>query len=141
MIIWALESKDDTLSATLAYIVENAAEFLQSHDIVFDVQTPLHPAKATLTGGQRRSLFLAVQEALHNVAKHAKAQKVSMIFENTDTVVKISIRDNGIGFKPNAKPGRGTDTLRKNMEAVGGTAETHAADPGTEVTLQFPIAP
>jgi signal transduction histidine kinase/ligand-binding sensor domain-containing protein len=143
-IIWALENKGDTLAATLAYLVETSAKFLKDNGISMEADTLSSPPDAMLTGGQRRRVFLAVQEALHNVVKYAQATRVSIRFEHPPgNVIKIELRDNGIGLPDNYIPGRGTTTLRENMEAVGGSTEVRSLGEGkgTQVTFRFPFEP
>jgi len=46
------------------------------------------------------ALFRVVQEALANVAKHAKASEVEIALELTDTDVVVTVQDNGVGAAP-----------------------------------------
>jgi signal transduction histidine kinase/ligand-binding sensor domain-containing protein len=143
-IIWALENKGDTLAATLAYLVETSAKFLKDNGIDTEADTLSSPPHAMLTGGQRRRIFLSVQEALHNVVKHAQATRVSIRFEQMPgNTIKIELRDNGIGLPDNHALGRGSTTLRENMEAVGGATEVRSLGEGkgTQVTFRFPFDP
>lgn len=45
------------------------------------------------------ALYRIVQEALNNVAKHAKASEVIVSLENTDDKLILEINDNGVGFE------------------------------------------
>ncbi len=59
---------------------------------------------------QSIALFRIIQEALNNVAKHAKATEVKInILESNDSLV-LEIKDNGVGFDQNNK---------KNFESYG----------------------
>jgi signal transduction histidine kinase len=46
------------------------------------------------------TLFRIVQEALSNVRRHARATKVETTVELTNSMARVTIQDNGIGFKP-----------------------------------------
>lgn len=44
-------------------------------------------------------LFRIIQEALNNVSKHAQATEVSVIAEFSEGKLKVTVRDNGMGFR------------------------------------------
>ena len=52
---------------------------------------------------QAMALFRICQEALSNIAKYAKATKVSVDLIASPNEVEIAISDDGIGIKPNDK--------------------------------------
>jgi len=72
------------------------------------------------------ALFRIAQEALNNVAKHAKATRVTVRVETDDETLRLLITDDGIGFDPvqltEADGGRGWGllTMTERAEAVGG---------------------
>ena len=48
-----------------------------------------------------------VQEALHNVLKHAAATEAAVTLREDDLVLRLVVRDNGAGFAPGSTPGGG----------------------------------
>jgi PAS domain S-box-containing protein len=93
----------------------------------------------------RIALFRIAQEALNNIAKHARARhaEIALDQENDDCV--MSVRDDGIGFdagenasdKP--KTGLGMVTMRERSQAVGGRFEVQALpERGTRLTVRVP---
>jgi len=52
---------------------------------------------------QAVALFRIIQEALNNVAKHAKATEVNVRLKQKDDYLTLEIIDNGIGFDENQK--------------------------------------
>jgi len=72
------------------------------------------------------ALFRIAQEALTNVAKHARADQVNMTLEEVDGEVRLTIADDGVGFdltgrrSPRKAPGWGLLIMRERAEAVGG---------------------
>ncbi|MDQ1488874.1 MAG: hypothetical protein QOJ23_1388, partial [Actinomycetota bacterium] len=78
-----------------------------------------------------------VSEALTNVARHAHASVVHVGLETDEAVVRLSVRDDGIG---GARPeeGSGLIGLRDRVEALGGTIEI-ASPPGDGTTLVVQI--
>jgi signal transduction histidine kinase len=83
--------------------------------------------------------YYAVSEALANAAKHARASAVHVELETPDTVVRLAIRDDGIGGADPAK-GSGLVGLSDRIEAVGGTLEvTSPAGNGTTLLIEIPL--
>ena len=51
-----------------------------------------------LRGDQELGAFRIVQEALSNIEKHARASTVEVSIDSTTDGLRVSIRDDGIGF-------------------------------------------
>ncbi|MFN4219171.1 MAG: sensor histidine kinase [Candidatus Bipolaricaulia bacterium] len=86
-------------------------------------------------------LYYIVQEALHNVRKHAGAQKVTMGLDVGPRVVCLTVRDDGKGFDPAKTPeGIGLRHMRERALRLGGTFSVHAAPgEGTELRVCLPV--
>jgi signal transduction histidine kinase len=83
--------------------------------------------------------YYVVSEALANAAKHSDASIVHVEVEAADSVVRLSIHDDGSG---GADPRRGSGLvgLRDRVEALGGTLEiTSPAGQGTSLRAEIPI--
>lgn len=105
----------------------------------------------TLHGDERLSpdiefaLYRIAQEALYNVAKHAKASHVKVSLEVRPDEVSLEVVDDGIGFDLSAgAKGQsfGMIGMKERMSEVGGslTVET-ASGQGTCVRARIPLAP
>jgi signal transduction histidine kinase len=83
--------------------------------------------------------YYVVSEALTNAAKHAEASVVHLVVEEEDSVLRVSIRDDGVGGADPSE-GSGLIGLRDRVEALGGTMEI-ASPPGsgTSVDVSIPI--
>ena len=62
-----------------------------------------------LSSEERIVFFRIAQEAITNIVRHARASQATMLFNNTETSVYLSIEDNGQGFNVE-------ETLRKGGE-------------------------
>ena len=92
-----------------------------------------------LPGHVEVAAYYAVSEALANAAKHARASVVHVGLDTPDTVVRLAIRDDGIGGADPAG-GSGLTGLRDRIEAVGGTFDvTSPADGGTTLLIEIPV--
>jgi len=90
------------------------------------------------------ALFRMVQEALNNIAKHAKANRVEIVLDDTDDHVVLSIRDDGVGIEASQKAGTVTHGLRGMRERagyLGGDVKIiSAAGKGTSIVITLPKA-
>ena len=83
--------------------------------------------------------YYVVNEALTNTAKHAHASAVHIELDMPDTVVRLVIRDDGIGGADPAE-GSGLTGLRDRIEALGGTLEVASpAGNGTTLLIEIPV--
>jgi len=88
-------------------------------------------------------VFRIFQEALTNVARHAKAQKVVIILQNTGDRLTIEVRDDGRGItkKEIADPvSIGLTGIRERVYALEGTLEINGVNgKGTTVAISIPL--
>jgi signal transduction histidine kinase len=83
--------------------------------------------------------YYVVSEALTNVAKHANASAVQVDVDADDGVVRLAIRDDGVG---GADPTRGSGLigLKDRVEATGGTLHVESRPgEGTSLVVELPI--
>ena len=94
-----------------------------------------------LPGHVEVAAYYAVSEALANTAKHARASVVHVELDTPNTVVRLAIRDDGIGGADPAR-GSGLTGLRDRIEAVGGTLDVASpARSGTTLLIKIPVYP
>jgi len=95
------------------------------------------PAQVTTTGAARPiepeaefALLRAAQEALANVARHARASRVGLTISYMESEVALDVRDDGIGFDP-AVPDRGFGlvAMRQRIADLSGTLQVES-EPG-----------
>ena len=91
------------------------------------------------------ALFRIAQEALNNVAKHARARYVEITLDDGDGEWVMSVQDDGIGFDAaeyaarKSDPRLGIVTMRERSQAVGGQFEVRALPAGgTRLTVRMP---
>ena len=89
--------------------------------------------------------YRIVQEALNNVAKHARAATVTIAVSRDARHVSCSVRDDGVGFDPEATRvgdhGIGLLGVRERLTPLGGVLGiTSAPGIGTELRVTIPLA-
>lgn len=95
-----------------------------------------------LSEAMEHQLFLIIQEAMGNVVKHAEAKSVRLYIGETDNQVRLSIEDDGSGFRNDqVRSGAyGLSTMRERAHKLGGDAEIMSKPgAGTKVNVWFPI--
>jgi signal transduction histidine kinase len=86
------------------------------------------------------TVYRVVQEALTNVAKHARADSARVSVARESGGLLIEVRDFGIGFEPDAPTaGFGLAGMRERVYLAGGTVEIEAAEPGTLLRVRLPV--
>jgi signal transduction histidine kinase len=86
-------------------------------------------------------IFRIVQEALHNVVKHAKATVLEMNIDFLQDQIKLTISDNGTGFDWGQSKDKGSGLRNMNDRAriIGAQFDMQpAATKGTVITLTIP---
>ncbi len=89
-------------------------------------------------------LVCILQEALTNVRKHAKANKVRVVISRNFDVdggeILLNVRDDGVGYAPSgSKRSFGVQTMRERAQSVGGRLAICAgSEGGTEVECHLP---
>jgi signal transduction histidine kinase len=95
------------------------------------------------------ALYRIVQEGLTNVLRHARAQRCVIELIRTDggESVRVTIRDDGVGFDPvaprdpDASPGLGLVGIRERVAQLGGELRLDsAAGRGTILTAAFALS-
>jgi signal transduction histidine kinase len=99
-----------------------------------------------VNGDKRTVLYRVAQEALTNVARHARATQAEVLIEKRDGAIYMKIMDNGKGFAEERVLGAkrskrlGLLGMRERLEMIGGNfSVTSAPGKGTTVLAQVPL--
>jgi two-component system nitrate/nitrite sensor histidine kinase NarX len=90
------------------------------------------------------AFYRVCQEALYNVAKHAKASQVEINLKQEGAVIELRIRDDGQGFDPEQtfSGHYGLSMMREYAEAAGALLSvTSQPGHGTELTIRWTKTP
>jgi two-component system, NarL family, sensor histidine kinase UhpB len=87
------------------------------------------------------TLYRIAQEALNNVAKHARARTVEIILERRADHVLLIIEDDGVGFEtteaPGSRQGFGLLGMQERAALVGATLQIESTGGGTTILLRM----
>jgi len=88
-------------------------------------------------------IYRLMQEALHNIVKHAAAHEVVVSLFRTDDLLTLAIRDDGKGFSPEKvgmEGGNGIHNMRERAALLKGRIDIRSAPlKGTTITLNIPL--
>lgn len=98
-----------------------------------------------LSPGAALCIYRIAQEALGNVTKYSKANKVEVRLTRADSRVCLSVSDDGVGFafdRPAESGGLGLINMRERVHQLHGTLELKS-EPGrgTTVRAEVPFRP
>jgi len=128
-------------------IGEVVRKWTSAHDIAAVLTTtgdarPMHPDVEV-------TLLRTAQEALANVAKHARASRVGLTLSYMEDLVTLDVRDDGVGFAVNgrrdngsAAGGFGLTGMRQRVHRLAGRLEIESEPgAGTAVSATVPAIP
>jgi signal transduction histidine kinase len=142
-IVWAVNPQNDTLGQLVAYICEFAEQFFRDTPTRARIDVAPDIPQLQLESDVRHHLFLIAKEALHNVAKHARTDRVWIRITIDGGSLKILIEDRGCGFDAAmAEHGDGLANMRRRAELAGASLSIESdATSGTRVTLIHQLDP
>ena len=121
------------------------ANYVQNWSTRVGISATLHTSGLMddrLSSEAETALYRIAQEALTNVAKHARAQNVGVILERRTDQVLLIVEDDGVGFEPGVaeRPAQGFGLVGMQERAglVGATLEIESsAGRGTTVFVRM----
>jgi PAS domain S-box-containing protein len=87
-------------------------------------------APLTISWEARNHLLRIAQEAIGNALKHARPKLVQLRLEVDPELVRLTVRDDGVGFKSASDTGLGIETMRYRAASVGARLRISAAEGG-----------
>ena len=143
-IVWAVNPKHDSVSSLASYFCQFAQHFLKATSVRCHLEIARDLPAAPLNAEQRHSLFLAFKEALSNVVQHSGATDLRLAIAASDSMLTVTISDNGCGLTPAVPRERngadGLGNMQRRLQQLGGCCElTGIAEQGTTVTFKLPL--
>ena len=123
------------------------ANYVQDWSVRAGVRADLHTtglSAGRLTSEVETTLYRIAQEALNNIAKHARAENVDVILERRPDHVSLIIEDDGVGFEQATAgaphQGFGLLGMQERAALVGATVQIEsAAGEGTTIIVRMPM--
>jgi signal transduction histidine kinase len=126
--------EDATLPEAISALARTWSE---RSTVAVEVGTNGKPARAGTDS--EAAVFRAAQEALSNVAKHARASKVHLTLTYLDDALLLDVADDGVGFEPAVgSGGYGLAGMRERLARVDGTLTVESV-PGLGTTINATV--
>lgn len=142
-IIWAMKEENNSLEDLLYYIKLYAVEYCATNHLNCIIEFPEKIPTENITGQNRRNIYLAAKETLHNIVKHAHAKNVIIkVLFNKEWL--LCIKDDGKGIDVHATGtgqifgGNGLKNIKNRIAAVNGRVEIKN-NQGAEVCFHIPF--
>ena len=117
------------------------ANFQKRHGIAIRLLKP--SPEPLMRSNIKTPVYRMIQEALNNIAKHARATEVEVVIECRNERISLSVRDNGTGLAPGSlhKPDSfGLLGMRQRTVALGGEfAINNIPGSGAEISIVIPL--
>jgi signal transduction histidine kinase len=118
-----------------------AVRFRRQHPA--GVRLRVSPGISGLSTEVQEVVYRVAKEALHNVLKHSQANSVKVLLGLADKKIRLSVRDDGVGFNPEAARGEslsfGLAGMQERAMLLGGTLVLRSAPgKGAAVILELP---
>ena len=109
-------------------------------DAQVDVTIGELPAPEFVPAGAPEAYFRIAQEALANVARHARASHVKVFLGVQANALRLRVEDDGQGFETSSAEGMGLGNIETRAQELGAVVDiTTAVGHGTRVGVYLPL--
>ncbi|MES2734055.1 MAG: ATP-binding protein [Bacteroidota bacterium] len=135
--------RDFGLEAALKSLCNRSA---QATGWVVNCSFDTHPDAPALPSDCVTGLYRIAQEGIHNAIKYAQATQIDVIVDYEPDQIRLSIRDNGIGFdweayQQQTQDANGIRNMRERAHLLGGTCQvTTGINAGTKLAVSVPLS-
>lgn len=135
--IWTLKEEEISPSEFAEHIQKFAESALRYREKpVFNIQNSA-PDTIKLNPSAALNITRVVEEAIHNVIKHAEADNLSINISGQEGKFEVEIKDDGKGFDTNSNNGLenyGLSNMKRRMEELGGSFSL-ISNKGTQIRI------
>ncbi|HRO46537.1 histidine kinase [Agriterribacter sp.] len=139
-IVWSVNPGNDNLESVMIRVHEFAAEVCEPLHIQMEIGMAKGLERVSLDANKRKHVLLVCKEAINNAVKYSGCTLLQVKSEVVNSMVQITIADNGSGFNPaSVKKGNGLTNMKTRATALEGNLILNPfAGKGTAVYFTFP---
>ena len=139
-VVWAVNSQRDTLRDFATYSCKYARRFVAPTAIRCRLDVEANLPDVVFDLPVRRSLLLAVKEALNNAVKYSGADRLFLRIHLQGRVLQVVVEDNGKGFdlKQADASRHGLSNMTERMRELGGSCQI-ITKPGAGCRVEFVV--
>jgi signal transduction histidine kinase len=142
--VWAVNPEYDNLDALGSYLCQMVNQQCDRTQVHCRLNVSELPHEIQVSSQTRHNITMVVKEAINNAIKHARVSEVVMNVTWKDSVLGITIQDNGCGFdaRNNQNGHYGLTNMKQRMQKLGGTCSIESQPgSGTVVHVHMTIKP
>lgn len=138
-IVWDMQPEQIEKASLIEAVEELAARWSAENGV--QVKMKVTGTPRSLTSSAETALLRILQEAMHNINKHAQAKNVNITFSFMEDIFMMDIADDGLGFDPSKTGnGFGLKTMRGRIEELSGTLIIESErGGGTAIAVSLPL--
>lgn len=85
-------------------------------------------------------IYRIVQESVNNALNYASASRIDITLAIIDGVIRVEIKDNGVGIDKKAKAGLGLQSMKDRATTFNGAVQVSSeSNAGTTIALNLPL--
>lgn len=135
--IWALNKEEMTISLLADRFKNWVHKMLALQQISLRLESDIEQ-DITLDAIKALNLFRLLQEAIHNVIKHAGASEIFVTLLSRNNKISCQVHDNGRGFIITETEGNGLQNMHTRAKECGGTVKIDSEpNKGTTITVEL----
>ncbi|MCB9292572.1 MAG: hypothetical protein H6559_05510 [Lewinellaceae bacterium] len=140
-VIWSIDSRKDKVEDLLHRMREHADEMLIPLNIVYQMHISKLDRQKKIPVTLRQNLYFIFKEAINNIAKHSRANKVNITLKNEGQDFTMIIKDNGGPSLPKEKvngrkTGQGLANLAMRAERIKAELDVDKGEEGYTIRLK-----
>lgn len=140
-IVWTINPRNDALMHLFTRLREYAKPLAEAQNVTLELKFNPDLENLSLPLQVRQNLYLIVKESLNNAFKYAQASQIKVKFQRQKEELQVVVKDNGVGFDPEAVNSRnGLKNMKSRAEAMGAKCSIESKPKqGTSVSVAMRI--
>ncbi len=139
-IVWYMSNDKDRLEDLVEFVKDYSYSFLSKTSVALQFQNSLQTPKTKLSAQLRKDIYYSIKELLHNIIKHADANKAWVQMSQDRNQLVVTVKDNGNGIKESKEKinSNGHKSIENRVMDHKGDIQISSTD-GLQVTLTFEL--
>lgn len=140
-IVWSVDPKKDSFDDLSLRMKNYISKTVGVKGIEYDIDIDPELSQLRLPLETRRNLYLIFKEGLNNIVRHSEATHVAISLRRLNSMLMMSVEDNGKGFKPeDSRPGNGLKNMQMRGVSLKGVVQLLSAPgAGTRILVKMKL--
>ena len=137
-VVWSIDSRNNQMGSLFDKLREFTRSMLEESRFVYQLDIDEKVIPLAISPNEKREIYLIYKEAINNILKHSNGNIVHVHVLISDSVLSLSIFDNGTPTLNVSKSGAGCKNMLMRAEKIGATLSVDKTD-GYKVELKMRI--